>query len=341
MGTGNTIPKLAALDSNTLDATSQGGPGSAVFKAGLEATRDGVVICDARLPDMPLIFVNAAFERMTGYSREQILGQNCRFLQVDDHDQTGIEKIRQALKNQRDCLVTIRNYRQNGELFHNELSLSPVFGSDNQLTHYVGIQKDVTSRVAREILLRERGAELQVLNKQLQRLASIDPLTGLQNRRMFNLTLNREWRRAMRKQGVLSLYMIDIDKFKELNDSLGHAIGDACLRTFGAALTRVFCRATDYVVRFGGDEFVVLSVGISSAEAVAQGERVLRTVRDLEFAGSDLNVTASIGLCTVTAHTDVNEQDLLAAADTALYRAKNAGRNRLDSMEISTPDDAR
>ncbi|MGB5353755.1 MAG: diguanylate cyclase [Woeseia sp.] len=310
---------------------------SAVFRAALEATRDGVTIADVRLPDRPLVFVNSAFERMTGFSRKEVLGRNCRFLQGDDRDQPAIDKIRQSIVEGRDCLITLRNYRRNGELFHNELSLSPVADADGQVTHYIGIQKDVTSRVSREILLRERGAELQVLNKQLQRLASIDPLTGLQNRRMFNLTLNREWRRALRNRGSLSLYMIDIDHFKKLNDNLGHSTGDACLRSFGAVLSRVFCRATDFVARFGGDEFVVLSTGMSNDVAVGQGERVLRAVRDLELAGTELQLTTSIGICTVMVHDEVNEQDLFAAADTALYSAKSAGRDRLDSTEISAP----
>lgn len=337
MGTGNNIPRIASQNSPDSPARSVQDMDSSVFRAALEATRDGVTISDVRLPDAPLVFVNAAFERMTGYARKEVLGRNCRFLQGDDNEQSGIAKIGQALQDGRDCLVTIRNYRRNGELFHNELSLSPVVGADGKLTHFIGIQKDVTSRVAREMLLRDRGAELQVLNKQLQRLASIDPLTGLQNRRMFSLTLHREWRRALRSSGNLSLYMIDIDHFKKLNDSLGHSAGDACLRSFGAVLSRVFCRATDYVARFGGDEFVVLSAGMNMVEAVRQGERVLHAVRDLELAGKDLHVTASIGVCSVIAHDDANEQDLLAAADTALYRAKSAGRDQIDNVAIMPP----
>jgi diguanylate cyclase (GGDEF)-like protein/PAS domain S-box-containing protein len=334
MASGNTIPSIAALQPSSIAGVSVRDMDSAVFRAALEATRDGVTISDARLPDMPLVFVNRAFERMSGFSRKEVLGRNCRFLQGDDREQKSIERMREALRAGRDCLVTLRNYRRNGELFHNELSLTPVTDIDGHITHYIGIQKDVTSRVSREILLRDRGTELQVLNKQLQRLASIDPLTGLQNRRMFNLTLNREWRRALRSAGNLSLYMIDIDHFKAINDSLGHSSGDACLRSFGAVLSRVFSRATDYIARFAGDEFAVLSAGMNNKEAVEQGERVLHAVRELALAGIDLNVTASIGVCSVCADEAVNEQDLQAAAETALYRAKSAGRDRLDSVAI-------
>lgn len=340
MASGNTIPSIAGLTASGASRASVQNMDSAVFRAALEATQDGVTISDARLPDMPLVFVNRSFERMSGYSRKDVLGRNCRFLQGDDREQKSIEKMRLAIREGRDCQVTLRNYRRNGELFHNELSITPVADADGQVTHYIGIQKDVTSRVSREILLRDRGTELKVLNKQLQRLASIDPLTGLQNRRMFNLTLNREWRRALRNAGNLSLYLIDIDHFKTLNDSLGHSSGDACLRSFGAVLSRVFCRATDYIARFGGDEFAVLSAGMNNVDAVKQGERVLQAVRELELAGMDLNVTASIGVCSTIADDATNEQDLLAAADTALYRAKSTGRDRLDSVAIPVVMDA-
>jgi PAS domain S-box-containing protein len=110
-------------------------------------SRDGITIADFSQPDHPLIFVNPAFEKMTGYSLEEVNGKNCRYLQgLDKSQQTQIDMISSAINQQESCLVTIRNYQKNGTLFWNELSISPIFDGKGQLTHYVGIQKDVTEK---------------------------------------------------------------------------------------------------------------------------------------------------------------------------------------------------
>ncbi len=112
----------------------------------LASTSNGVLITDPNQPDNPVIFCNAAFQTMTGYTEQETLGRNCRFLQGDDCDQAGLDELRAAIREQRSCQVTLRNYRKNGEMFWNELTLSPVFDDLKQLTHFVGIQNDITDR---------------------------------------------------------------------------------------------------------------------------------------------------------------------------------------------------
>jgi PAS domain S-box-containing protein len=112
----------------------------------MESSVDGILIADARATDMPLIYVNPAFERITGYAAAEVLGQNCRFLQGDDHAQPELEKIRAAFREQRASSVLLRNYRKTGELFWNDLTLSPVRNADGEVTHYIGICNDVTGR---------------------------------------------------------------------------------------------------------------------------------------------------------------------------------------------------
>ncbi len=112
----------------------------------IEASIDPISIADAQAPDMPLIYVNKAFERITGYTAEEVIGKNCRFLQGDDTDQPAIDKLRTAIRERRDCVVELRNYRKNGELFWNELQTSPVFNDAGELTHFIGVQNDITSR---------------------------------------------------------------------------------------------------------------------------------------------------------------------------------------------------
>lgn len=125
------------------------------------ASSCGITIADVRLPDIPLIYINDAFVRITGYDRGETLGRNCRFLQGEDRAQPELEVLRTALREKRDCTVTIRNYRRDGSLFWNELFIAPVFDEIGRLTHFVGIQTDVTARKRAEIALVEKQTDLE------------------------------------------------------------------------------------------------------------------------------------------------------------------------------------
>ena len=110
----------------------------------VDASNDGIVIAEQEGHDNILIYVNRAFEQLTGYSSDEILYRDCRFLQGEDHDQEGVRQIRAALDEGKPCRVVLRNYRKDGSLFWNELSITPVFNDDDQLTYYIGIQKDIS-----------------------------------------------------------------------------------------------------------------------------------------------------------------------------------------------------
>ncbi len=120
----------------------------------LEASVDGIAIADARQPDTPLIYVNPAFSRLTGYGREALLGYNCRFLQGDDREQPGLEEIRSALREGRPARALLRNYRKDGSLFWNDFSITPVLDDEGRLSHFVGVANDVTARYDTERALR-------------------------------------------------------------------------------------------------------------------------------------------------------------------------------------------
>jgi len=121
----------------------------------VRASLSAITIADASLPDLPLTYVNPAFTAITGYTAEEILGRNCRFLQNDDHDQPGLVQLRAAIREKRDCTVILRNYRKNGEMFYNELKLSPIFNDAAELTHFVGVSNDVNARYAYEDVIRK------------------------------------------------------------------------------------------------------------------------------------------------------------------------------------------
>ena len=113
----------------------------------VDASADGIVVAEQEGDDTILIYVNQGFERLTGYSTDEILYRDCRFLQKNDRDQPGLDNIRRAIAEQRPCREVLRNYRKDGSLFWNELSITPVFDEQDQLTYFIGVQKDVTEHV--------------------------------------------------------------------------------------------------------------------------------------------------------------------------------------------------
>jgi len=186
----------------------------------------------------------------------------------------------------------------------------------------------VRARVKTQLILRER-------TRQLLRLASIDGLTGLANRRSFDETLDEEWRRARRNHTPLSLALIDIDYFKLYNDHYGHQAGDDCLKAVAGTLAHAAERPGELVARYGGEEFAVVLPLCDAATARALAEKMRSRVSELALphAGSRIgnHVTISCGVATVLSDNSEmpDEAALITAADQALYAAKEAGRNRV------------
>ena len=304
---------------------------STLLQTAIESSDDGMCIADATQPDRPIVYVNRGFERLTGYSRGEIIGQNCRFLQADDVDQPGLDVLRDAMNEGRPIAVQVRNYRKDGSLFWNQVSISPIFDAENRLTHFVAFQKDVTDRVVVQLSLRERERELTLANDSLRKLADRDSLTGLFCRRYLLETLSREWKGVPSAARTVCLFMVDVDDFKKYNDTYGHLAGDTALATIAGTLQRVFGRSSDLVARFGGEEFAIATTSNKTAEIPAIAERVRLKIESLgiEHAGTDIaNVlTVSVGAAAVHP-ANSSLEDGLRAADHALYTSKNLGRNQ-------------
>lgn len=183
--------------------------------------------------------------------------------------------------------------------------------------------------------------KLDTANQELQRLASLDSLTGAANRRYFDAALEREWRRSMREGSTLSVVMIDIDLFKQFNDTYGHPAGDECIRRVADALAADLDRGGDLLARYGGEEFAALLPGttLGGASFVAERMRAAVAALGLTHAGSPRgSVTASFGVACGVAMPETAAETLLAAADRALYRAKAAGRNCVHATTSLDPD---
>ena len=319
----------------------------------IAASSNGITISDPNQPDNPLIYVNRSFELMIGYSSEEVLGLNCRFLQGSDGDQPALAEVRAAIREERDCQVLLRNYRKDGTPFWNELRLSAVHDERGHLVNFVGVQNDVTERKQAEEELRRAYAELdervrqrtarlaetnaqlqreiterRVLEEQLTHQAFHDPLTGLPNRILFLDRLDLALVRTERREGKVAVLFMDLDNFKVINDSLGHEVGDRVLLAVAERLENVM-EAEETVARFGGDEFTVLLedvASVSDAERVA--ERIAEALRaPFYLGGRERFVTTSIGIVLGTSGREPPEE-LLRYADAAMYRAKASGRAR-------------
>ena len=177
------------------------------------------------------------------------------------------------------------------------------------------------------------GRKLSRVNSQLERLSLTDGLTGLPNRRQFDLTLQREWHAAQRNRYPLTLVFLDVDHFKNYNDNYGHPAGDICLRRIGAVLTMVSKRAQDLPARYGGEEFVVLLPHTDQEQGRQLAEGIRQDVEDLaiphDYSEAANVVTISLGVASLTPDRGHHPDDLVALADQALYAAKQGGRNRV------------
>lgn len=185
--------------------------------------------------------------------------------------------------------------------------------------------------------LRESQRELMRANLELERLTRIDGLTGLGNRRYFDEYLAAEWKRCQRTQSPLSVLMIDVDHFKRYNDAYGHLAGDDVLKQVARVIQDGSTRSTDLAARFGGEEFVVILTGVPQEGASHVAERLVQGVRELNIAHGTERVTISVGVATAWPDAEGDPARLVNAADLALFRAKNEGRNRLIYAELS-PD---
>lgn len=183
-----------------------------------------------------------------------------------------------------------------------------------------------------ELLLDHHTQELNTLNKELERIAHEDALTGIANRRSFDELSHKEWDRALRDKHPMSLLMIDVDYFKKFNDHYGHSAGDDCLHLVGQTLQKSVLRSSDIVARYGGEEFVILLPNTKAAGGIEVATRIIEAVDALKISHQQSNTSAyvsiSVGVSTVIASSQLNFASLMTQADEALYQAKEQGRHQ-------------
>jgi diguanylate cyclase (GGDEF)-like protein/PAS domain S-box-containing protein len=289
------------------------------------------IICRAGL-DFRLKYVSPSCLRILGWTQEEMLNAPPFSIMLPEDAPMIDESIARATASGTDSGTAIhRMRRKDGSLVWMEATsrhvLDPITG---ELKEFVTVLRDISER--------------KQFEEKLAAQALIDGLTGLPNRRSFDETLDREWKRTLREGSQLSLLLIDIDNFKSINDTYGHQVGDDYLRTISAALSSAV-RAPDTVARYGGEEIAVILPVADNEAAVEVAER-LRAVIDalrLTHEGNPEGggrATASIGAATALAReggTIRMPESLLLAADHALYKAKQGGRNRVATAVLVAP----
>lgn len=282
----------------------------------IDNTPDGVMITDAELH---IRSVNPAFTSTTGYSEAEVLGLTPHLLASGRHDAAFYQEMwRQILQNGR-WQGEIWNRRKNGEIYLEWLNIVAIRDVQGHVLHYAGIFSDIVTQ--------------EHVRQRLHSLAYYDALTDLPNRELFHDRLHNALVQARRERRELALMFVDVDHFKPINDSLGHAVGDSLLRVIADVL-RQCVRESDTVARLGGDEFTIILTSLSGAADAAQvaGKIIAAFGQPFQVDGHELTVGVSIGIALFPddAH---DEAMLLRNADAAMYAAKQAGRNNYQRFQ--------
>ncbi|MBI5571803.1 MAG: EAL domain-containing protein [Desulfomonile tiedjei] len=276
----------------------------------LVTTNEAIVVTDVH---GNITEINDAFCKITGYSREEVIGKNPRIMQSGRHPREFFDQMWKVILETGQWHGEIWDRRKNGEIYPKLLSISAVRSKQNRVTHYVGIFSDIT--------------KIKQTEQRLQYLAQYDPLTRLPNRLLFRDRLQQALLEANRNKSMVALMLLDLDRFKDINDTLGHKAGDDVL--FGVAKRLTHCmRKSDTVARLGGDEFTLILPDVSDTMALAAiARKVIQSVAEpFHLPGREVFLTASVGISIFPV--DGLEADrLLQNADMALYHGKELGRN--------------
>jgi diguanylate cyclase (GGDEF)-like protein/PAS domain S-box-containing protein len=278
-------------------------------------TQEAVVITDSHAN---ILRVNDAFQAITGYKSEDVIGRNPSILNSGLHDHQFYRSMWSELQHSGKWSGELWNRRKNGEVYPEWLTIAAVKDAEGRVAHYVGSFADITMRKQTE--------------EQIRHLAFFDSLTRLPNRRLLHDRLTQAFNLSMRSRKLGAVMFIDLDNFKNINDSRGHEAGDQLLVEVAGRLT-FNVRESDTVARLGGDEFVLVltDLGENLEEAATQAERIAEKILEAirqpySLADGEYHCSASLGISMFMDH-EVSVDELFKSADTAMYRAKSAGKN--------------
>ncbi|MCP5299456.1 MAG: EAL domain-containing protein [Chromatiaceae bacterium] len=301
--------RIAGLAVQRHNAEARLRQAAAVF----DSTREGILVTDL---EPRIISVNRAYTEISGYTADELLGQNPAMMRSGRQDESFFQALWSSLKTEGHWQGEIWNRRKNGEVHPELLTISTVRDDQGQPKNYVGIMADIS--------------QLKKSEASLERLAHFDPLTGLPNRLLIQSRLAHALAHAHRESGRVAVLFVDLDHFKNINDSLGHPVGDDLLQALTARLNQRL-RGDDTFGRLGGDEFLIILDDVERPEDAASIARELIALLEAPFTlpgGNEIYIGASIGISMYPDDGDQASQ-LIQHADAAMYQAKEQGRNTL------------
>lgn len=281
-------------------------------------------------------YVNPFFTKLTGYDLNELLGKNPRIIQSGNTSPETYETMWQTIRAGKVWRGELLNKKKNGEQYWEVEIIAPVIDADGAIVNYIAIKEDVTAQKKSDAKLREayvrleeQMKEIQGLQGELREQAIRDPLTKLHNRHYLTETLSRELSRAVREQYPITFLLLDIDHFKHVNDTYGHAAGDFVLRDLADHLAE-FTRTGDIVCRYGGEEFLVVFPNTKEQDAFLIADRLRESIQQSPIYVDHhmISITISAGTSEFPAHGQY-EALVLETADKALYHAKHNGRNQV------------
>lgn len=302
------------------------------LKSLLDAMPEAMSLADATSPDHPLVYVNPAFERLTGYPASALLGRNLRFLQGDDRDQAGRRRLREAVDGVSEGRALLRNFRRDGSSFWHDVQITPVRDAEGVLTHWLGVHHAAAARAQDP---REFTRPVPVPAALVE-----DSLTRLKTRGAFEAALVAGAGAAERQGVEIALFAGSMDAFEPYVETFTRQGADAAVRQIGRALAALFRRSTDVLARWQDGTFVAFAVGLNVEQAAAHAERMRARVRDLRLhhprGGSQRYVTFSVGVAVGVPSSGGG--DLLSTAFSSLSAVQARGGDQADATLLLPPN---
>lgn len=298
------------------------------LRGALDVAPEGVVICEAR-GEQPVVYVNPAFCRLTGYEIGELIGKNLRLLQGADREQPELATLRDALRHFEPARALLRNVRKDGTVFVNDMQIHPLKDGNGQVTHFIGYHREGGTRPKANGESGIRG---------LPNWVREDRLTGLASRFYFEDVLKRDFALAQRDKTDIALLLFDIDQLGPYNEIFDRAGGDAVVKRVARAIAGSFRRGTDVVGRWDGASVIVLMHGTQADHVIQHATTVAHRVREQQIhhpRSTQKYVTVSGGVAIHTARPEDDAEKFLHAVEAAVSRAKEQGRNRIIVAEES------
>lgn len=298
---------------------------------------DQHALVSATDPTGKIIKINEKFCQVSGYSQKELLGKNHRIVNSGTHPKEFFANMWSTIASGDTWKGEICNRSKNGSFYWVDSTIVPVMGVDGKVERYISVRLDITERKLREVELQKAYLDLAKVNSQLDQLSRTDKLTNIANRRHFDETLLNQISQQSRQQSPITLFLCDIDYFKNYNDTYGHLAGDNCLEHVAHSIKSNFTRAGDLVARYGGEEFAVILTDIGKETALTLAERMRVNIEQLklmhEASAVAKVITISVGVTTLVPDKNTTIAMLVEKADKALYTAKEKGRNNVQYYE--------